>query len=301
MNPGILESPRQFATLPRGLLGLPYPMPMPGQAGLHHEALGWAARARANGGIVSDRTMQAVSQFMYSIDSAGLRNRFGRLNLFVGGNLAACLTPQYITFGPGSPVVGNATDTNNNFVSGDYNETGARSGLTGNGTSKSLNTGYPANTVAAASTHLGVGLRTTDNNAVSFPSLLGAYNGTTNIMGLHARWNIAGQLASSFTRWATTSDLFGDDIGSSGAALAVGDIVAAWPTMYRNGVASGAIATTSQDYPTNHPIWVFSLSTGSGYTLSRINWYSFGRTMTAAQALAFSSAIAAFNSTLSRS
>jgi len=65
---------------------------------------------------------------MYSL---GIWGRFLRVNLFCGDQLAACLTP--LVSGPGF-----ATDTNVNFIAGDYVE---NLGLHGDGVSAYLNTG----------------------------------------------------------------------------------------------------------------------------------------------------------------
>jgi hypothetical protein len=249
--------------------------------------------------------MKAVSTFCGAIDSAGIRDRFYRLGIFAGSNLNAALVPLYRGPSLGGTQYGNATDTNNAFVGvgTDYAETGASGGLTGNGSSKYLDTGYLANTLAASNTHMGVGLLATDSMALLDRTLMGAWNGSSNILELRARdrgGNVP--LAAAFTRFATAGDRFGDSITSS--SLAVGNIVAAWPTMYRNGVASGSDATSSQDFPAATKIYIFTLnnsnSTTTNPTNARLGWYSIGATMTAAQALSFSNAINSFNTSLNR-
>ena len=108
----------------------------------HPEAADWANRVRTNGGTVSGSTLLAVSRFCRAIASAGIRDRFYRLNLFAGSNLSAALVPLYRGPSFGGTQYGNTTDTNNGpFVSGDYVETGSTGGLTPNGTSKYLATG----------------------------------------------------------------------------------------------------------------------------------------------------------------
>jgi hypothetical protein len=107
----------------------------------HPEAQVWRNAVIANGGTVSGSTLNAVSRFCRSIDAAGIRDRFYRLNLFCGTGLNAVLVPLYRGQSRTGTQYGNTTDTNNNFVSGDYVETGASGGLLGNLTSKRLNTG----------------------------------------------------------------------------------------------------------------------------------------------------------------
>jgi len=270
----------------------------------HPEAADWANRVRTNGGTVSGSTLVAVSRFCRAIDAAGIRDRFYRLNLFCGTGLNAALVPLYRGPTRTGAQFGNTTDSNNGpFVSGDYMETGAGAGLTGNGTSKSLDTGYLANTLAASNSHFGVGLLATDSMATADRTLMGAWNGSNNVFELRGR-DRGGlvPLAATMTRFATAGDRFGDDITAS--SLAVGNIVAAWPTMYRNGVSSGTDATSSQDFPAATKVYVFNLNNNNAgvtnYTNARLGWYSIGATMTSAQALSYHNALAAFNTALSR-
>jgi len=103
------------------------------------EVVDWVNRVVANGGSVSQSTKGAVNTFMVSIKAAGLRAKIARLNLYAGTGIDACRTPLIKS-------IGTATDTLNNFVSGDYSEA---TGLTGNTTTKYLDTGV---TIAALDT-----------------------------------------------------------------------------------------------------------------------------------------------------
>lgn len=111
---------------------------------LHPDAASWASRVVANGGSVGS-SLPAVNTFCKAIAAAGIRDRFYRLNLFCGNSdatLAAVRTPLYRGPSLSGTQFGNATDTNANFVAGDYVETGSSGGLTGNGSTKYLNTGF---------------------------------------------------------------------------------------------------------------------------------------------------------------
>jgi hypothetical protein len=120
-------------------------------SGVHPEAAAWRSAVIANGGSVSATTMRAVSTFCASVEKEGLRSKLTRVNLMCGSNLNAVLVPLFrATSRTGTPL-GNATDTNDNFVSGDYAET---SGLVGNLTSKRLATGLARNNMTA-SVHVG--------------------------------------------------------------------------------------------------------------------------------------------------
>ena len=125
---------------------------------VHPEAADWANRVRANGGSVSGTTLAAVSKFCASIASAGIRDRFYRLNLFCGTGLEAALVPVFRGQSLGGTQYGGTTDTNNNFVSGDYSEA---VGLNANGSvgssNKYLDTGLsPDDLPSIATGHIGV-------------------------------------------------------------------------------------------------------------------------------------------------
>ena len=127
---------------------------------LHPEAADWAARVVANGGSVSGSTLSAVSKFCASIDSAGIRDRFFRMGIFCGSNLNAALVPLYRSTSFGGSPLGNTTDTDGGTFVGvgtDYAETGATGGLTGNGSTKYLNTGLaPSDLPSYTSAHIAV-------------------------------------------------------------------------------------------------------------------------------------------------
>ena len=146
-------------------------------SGVHPDAAAWRSAVVANGGSVSASTMRAVSTFCAAIDAAGIRDRFYRLNLFCGNSdasLNAVRTPLYRGPSLVGTQYGGTTDTNNNFVAGDYAETGASGGLTGNGTSKSLNTGIAQSTLSASSRHLAA--YEMAPSLYSFDDLLGSVN-----------------------------------------------------------------------------------------------------------------------------
>jgi hypothetical protein len=128
------------------------------------DAQDWVNRVYANGGTVSTSTATAVNSFCNDIDAAGIRDRFYRLNLFAGTGLNAALVPVYRGDSLGGTQYGNTTDTNVGlFVSGDYAET---VGLTGNGTSKYLNTGFNVDQLpGAANCHIASYIRGTQDIA----------------------------------------------------------------------------------------------------------------------------------------
>jgi hypothetical protein len=270
----------------------------------HPEAQVWRNAVIANGGTVSGSTLNAVSRFCRSIDAAGIRDRFYRLNLLCGNSDAAIVAPRVPLYrGPAATGTqyGNTIDSNSNFVQGDYSLTG---GITGNGSTKIFDTGYLANTLAASNSHISVGLLATDTMPSGDRTIIGAWNGSNNVFEIRGRdTGGAVPLASAFTRFGTASDRLGDSVTS--ASLAAGNIMCAWPTMYRNGTASGTDATTSQDFPAATKVYIWCLNnsnTGTtNFSNARLGYYSLGATMTAQQAAAFSNAINSFYTAIGRS
>lgn len=76
----------------------------------------WQANVTTNGGTYNSTDTNALNDFMNSIN--GFINKFPRLNLGIGGNLAACCTPQiYIQSNGGS------YDTPSLYSNSDYSRT----------------------------------------------------------------------------------------------------------------------------------------------------------------------------------
>jgi hypothetical protein len=275
----------------------------PSVSGIHPDAMDWRTRVIANGGTVDGATMSAVSGFCRRIDAGGLRDRFYRLNLFCGNGLTAALVPLYRSESRTATARGNTTDTNNGpFVSADYNNTGSSSGLKGNGTNKALDTGLPANSLSGNNIHMGFGLRETQTGASAFKTLGGIWTGVDRSYIMFAR-RADNNLNCEFGTGNVASSTAGEQVNS--ASLGVGDVIMAFPSFYRNGAVAGTSATTSQNYPNADRMVVFAMwrastSNAINQTDARINWYSIGLAMTAAQVLSFYNAIAAFNTALSR-
>jgi hypothetical protein len=266
------------------------------------DAQSWINRVYANGGTVNPTTAAAVNNFCDAIDSAGIRDRFYRLNLFCGTGLSSALVPLYRGQSLGGTQLGGTTDTNNNFVAGDYVETGATGGLKGNGTNKSLSTGVAANLMTATNIHFSARLATPETQN-AFKAVMGVTAASSPFIQyeLYAR-RTASTPAACFGDGSAFNNRFGDDVVSS--ALAAGHIVACWPSMYRNGVQSGAQASLSQNTPLTQGIAVFGLNNPSNSVVqntdARVSSYSIGLAMTAAQVASYSNAMSAFNAALSR-
>ncbi len=278
---------------------------------IHPDAAAWATRVVANGGSVSGTTLSAVSKFCASIASAGIRDRFYRLNLFCGTGLSACLVPLYRGPSLGGTQFGNTTDTNNGpFVSGDYAETGASGGLTGNGSSKYLVTGLTTAALPSLATgHLssyamtGFGASTAYGLVASFSS---GFVGT-NYYGIEANaGNVAGTMSGSWGNIFTGRHQVTSANGAGAGFVAASRISSEGNRLYRNGSQIGTTNTATVIPAANDGAGfaVFASLAQSGSTAFvasvRMGAYSIGLGMTAAQVLSYYNAIQTFQTALSR-
>lgn len=270
----------------------------------HPEAADWARRVRENGGSVSASTLAAVGRFCRSIDAAGIRDRFYRLNLFCGNSdstLAAVRTPLYRGQSPTGTQFGNTIDTNNNFVAGDYAETGSSGGLLGNGSTKYLNTGLNANVIPdlAQSGHLSVYAAGSFSSQIAIgvytftnPPFTVTHESELQLGPTTAGGFINSSLAGPITPTYTSPVLVVASRTSSTNIVA-----------YANGVGgTAATATASMTNPAL-PFLVFARNlagTPTAYFGQRLRSYSIGLGMTGSQVTAFNSTMQAFQSTLTR-
>ena len=273
----------------------------------HPEAANWANRVRTNGGTVSGSTLVAVSRFCRAIDAAGIRDRFYRLNLFCGTGLPACLVPLYRGPSLTGTQYGNTTDTNVNFVGGDYAETGASGGLVGNGSSKHLRTGVSPYNVGLAQTNIHL--------ATYIPSLgvagggyiaLGAYQLPSELTALSLSPAYGG--ANLFLRAGGV----GNFLNATYSATRLGHVVAqrtgaASAAAYHRGVLmspasttfAGDVAWTATDNPGNVAVYARN-ENGAFWYQGALAGYSLGLSMTGAQVLAYNNVMQTFQAALSR-
>lgn len=276
----------------------------PRASGVHPEAASWRTRVLANGGSVSATTMQAVDRFCRDIDAtSGLRAAILRLNLFCGTGLAAALVPLYRASSLAATQLGNAADTNLNFVSGDYAETGSSGGLKGNGTTKYLQTGFaPQSFSTAGLCHMSISATSVETSG-TFLTGMGTYDGTQNAsyyaLEVRSSAGFPGGFASSFNGVNTLQSL------ASQAHLLFSRTSSSLITAYETGtsVATNTVSSGGSGAASTRQFFVFSANSNGNpirFTSSRLRMYSIGDPLTAAQALAFSSAVNTFNQALSR-
>jgi hypothetical protein len=267
------------------------------------DAQDWVNRVYANGGTVSTSTANAVNTFCNDIDAAGIRDRFARLNLFCGSNLNAALVPLYRSTSFGGSVLGNATDTNNAFVGvgTDYAETGASGGLTGNGSSKYLQTGLATSALPAIATgHLSVYAATYPTSGIR--GLLSSWGSGFGdpIYVLEANRNGAGNLMAG---WGNNYPA--PDFGAAGTGtVMVSRSGSTSLKAYRNGTQIGSTSTASvapaANTGTGFGVFCNFGTTAANYSDARLCGYSIGTGMDDSEASAYHTAIQAFQTALGR-
>lgn len=243
------------------------------------DALAWRARVNAAGGSVSQATYRAVVKFSRSCKAAGIWGKLNRVNLFCGDQLAAALVPLKVG-------AGSATDTNTNFVAGDYSET---TGLVGDGTSKWLATGVAEN-VLGLDVSLGAYIRTVPSQALAVP---------------------IGSNATALTR--TTTPYIGARLGNASIETVISGAVV--PGFYVGSRLSstdlaiyknGAFGTSKSDFTANGTgsgiINVFCRGSGLNdrFESGTLAGYSIGTGLTASEISAYNAIMETFQDALNR-
>ena len=258
------------------------------------DAQNWIDRVYANGGTVSSATAGAVNSLCASLESASLRDRFYRLNLFCGSNLNAALVPLYRGPSLGGTQYGGTTDTNNAFVGvgTDYAETGASGGLTGNGTSKYLNTGLNGSEFAAGNRHV---------SSYDIVSATSDYSPSVVSGSALATQHGIGPWVSAGTVSYRTHNTVG---GNPGATKTTGmwlgsDTSSSASVLYKNGASVASTSGQSAGGSGNTVYYVLGNPAGE-WSEARLGGYSIGLSMTGAQAAAFYTAMQTFQTALTR-
>ena len=261
----------------------------------HPEALAWRDAVVANSGTVSASTLAAVTTFCRAIDSAGLRDRFYRLNLFCGDGLSAVLVPLYRGPSRTGTQYGNTADTNVNFVSGDYT---LATGLTGNGSTKYLQTGVSSSawiTGGNVQSHLAVYKRTSVNSG----ALLSARSSTlVNNWELGAGGNVLGGSGGSFAIPTPHDSFIGVTRTASTAIVAFRRTV-----LSAENTVSGTVTGTSIPFAVfarNDQATDINAYTPALFSNQTLAAYSIGAGLSVAQIALYDAAMQAFQTALGR-
>jgi len=281
-----------------------------GGKNIHKEARDWANRVYLNGGRVSNSTLKAVSNFCMRIDSAGIRDRFIRLNLFCGSNLNAVVVPLYTSLNFKNNLIGNyAIDTNMSFIASDYNETGNSGGLkSDNSYTKGIDTSIYDTIFASYATsqdaHMSLYVNTYD------PS------GENYLMGLYDFCN-CNDLYISAGSTSATGEMFGDcgssnttnAFSSTSTGLVTLSSYSTSITLYMNNTLFSTSTTVFNNATQgNDTLSIFGLfyqdggcgaSNFSGSNI-RCSGYSFGMGLSASQVSSYNEAMKQFQTALGR-
>lgn len=248
--------------------------------------LDWISRVNSNGGSVSTGAQSAVETLVTALKTAGVWTKIQRMNLFAGTGLAACAVPLINTAGA-------TLDTLTNFVEGDYSES---TGLTGDGSTKYLNTGMLASALTANSTHWSVYYKraTAGNQQLH----IGATESTNAFHGSAAASN--GTILSDQYD-ASTSRL--TNAVSAPYGFACGSRVASNDHKIYKGATQVATSSTGVTgaLPARN-IFVFARNAGFPfeYSAGPLAMYSVGAGLTPAEVADFATAIQTFQTTLGR-
>ena len=272
-------------------------------SGVHPEAAAWRSAVVANGGSVSGSTLKAASDFCKSIDQAGIRSKFRRLNLFCGdsdASLVAVRVPLYRGESRTGTQYGNALDTNVNFVQGDYAEA---TGLTGNGTSKYLNTGFNVSDLpGAANCHIASYIRGTQDIA-SARTLLGVlFNGVTDRYRLFLQ--LSGSSAPNYgiqtELGKANSAIVNNRTNTNGGLLISSRTSTTSLALYDDAVSIGTNAVSTAETTGAAPFFVFARNGPTEYYNGIMAGYSIGAGLSGAEVTSYYDAMNTFQTALGR-
>jgi hypothetical protein len=261
-------------------------------SGVHPEANAWRSAVVANGGTVSASTLTAVSKFCAAIDAAGIRDRFYRLNLFCGTGLSAALVPLYRGQSRTGTQFGGTTDTNSNFVSGDYVETGATGGIKGNGTNKRLDTGFAGSALSPGDRHVSAYDRINATTDYSPSVHSGTANATQHGIG---PWTTAATYA-----YRTHNAVGANASATKNVGLWLGsDTSATASVLYRNGSSVASVSGQNAGGSGNNNYMILGIPAGE-WSEAALGAYSIGLSMTAGQVSSYYTAMQEFQTALTR-
>jgi hypothetical protein len=267
----------------------------------HPEAQVWRNAVIANGGSVSPSTLKAVSDFCRSIDTAGIRSKFRRLNLMCGtsdASLVAVRVPLYRGESRTGTQYGNTLDTNVNFVQGDYAE---NSGLTGDGSSKYLDTGFNQDQLpGAANCHLSSYIRGTQN-IVSTRTLVGVlFNGITDRFRLFLSASVAATYGANGDLGKTSSATIGSRLNANGGLLLVSRTSTTSNTLYDDAVSIATSTALTAEATGAAPFFVFARNGPTEYYNGIMAGYSIGAGLSGAEVTSYYNALNTFQTALGR-
>ena len=269
------------------------------------DAVAWESAVYANSGSTSVGTLSAVDTFCGAIASAGIRDRFFRLNLFCG-SFQGAFVPLFRGPSLGGTQYGGATDLNlgsPSFLVGDYNETGVNGGLLGNGSSKHLNTGFNVDQLpGAANCHLSSFITGTQDIA-SPRTLIGTlFNGVTDRYRLFLQ--LSGSSAPNYgiqtELGKANSAIANNRTNTNGGLILSSRTSTTLLTLYDDVVSIATNEVSTAETTGASPFFVFARNGPVEFYNGRMAAYSIGAGMTAAQVSDYNTAMQAFQTAMTR-
>lgn len=247
------------------------------------------SRLTTAGGTIDATGTAAVTDLYNTLARTGVWDRLSEVWPCVGTNLTAAMQKLKI-----APTTQTAY-TNTGFVGGDYAQTGASGGLTGDGTAKFIGPGPALSSfgidcslfVAAKTANAGAGQRTWlgANNGTDY-ARIGSSNVATNVISrLGQAFNATYAQPSSAGYWTATRADANNEL------------------LYLGTLAVANNATVQTAMLSGEPTVIFA-ENGSGaataFSPSRLTGAAFGRSLSASQVADLVAAWTAFDAALSR-
>jgi hypothetical protein len=235
-----------------------------GAAGTDADATAWSAAVTAAGGTFTAAQVSALSTFFRTLRAASMwPTKFACFNPMMGNELAAAL----IQYKGGSWAVA----TNTNFVSGDYAPT---TGLTGNGTTKLLDTGLSVLSLTKSDFGMGTWTRTNPSETALRVDIGSSYAPTGNTDRFYnatrntttAGQASIGSLATAINGWNTTGLLCQETTGTT------------TQNVFANGVNVSSLGTWNNDGFQAGTVTVFALG-GANLSNHALSGYYVGNNM----------------------
>ncbi len=232
----------------------------------------YRSRVIANGGTISANSLDSVEKFVQDCKNAVIWTKLLEVGVFAGANLNAALVK--LVAGPGAPT----SLSNVNFVAADYAETGSFGGLTGDGATKHLNTGFAGTNLPDAG-HLSCYLND-DVGSSGNRAMLGV------LAALDQFWlgslNPATSADFRYGQTIGTAQPFGllkgfyTGVRVSGTSL----------RLFRNGGLVDANTSATSVTKTSQPIYTHGFNSAGiagGWLGGRISFYSIGQSLSDAE------------------
>jgi hypothetical protein len=259
------------------------------------DAEAYFARVAAEGSDLSDPTKEAVNNFVVAAKVGEYWDKLKRVNLFCGADLIAALVPLKVETG------GQNTDTAVNFVGGDYSE---ETGLTGDGSTKYLNTGFLPTSLTTNNTHFGVYNR----SSVGYAGGDGCSNEGGRFMH-YPPYSDGHYYADQYGPTPGNGERVSAEISAPYGFLMASRVAANDFAIYQNGVLLARNTNTNASVPTAMETYLFArhASFGSGLTGVPVEYhnynygaYSIGDGLTSSEIASYAAEMEAFQIALGR-